>query len=676
VVWQVGQSLTRAISTAIFGQRFRIFWMLAGMLLLIFGGFRTALMIACRPLLAGASWTDILNCLFVGMRYDAMPIGFALTPLGLAIALAPAKIMAGKFFRMAVAIYIALTLTAAVFIEAVGMQFFLSPTHKSRLNWVVLEYMGGSNEVMTLIWQSYPVGWFGLLLLLLLIGTTAVFRRLLWRNGAGEGSLVFRTGWAVVAMGLCFLAIRGGIMHPLWLGEAYFCQNKTLCELSLNNVYTLSLAIQSQAVDSKEEEAEYPLPEIAHAQDVAASMFYQPGDEPVPYHLNPLMRQTQTGKPMTDYNVVVIIMESMSGKGVGVLGNSPSYTPFLDSLATESLYFDNIYAVGSRTCRGMIGILCGRCDLRGQSLLKRDRTQGQFATLPEVFRRRGYKTLMTYGGNPDFDNMKGFFSPSGLERMVAVDKMDPNAEKFVWGVHDRAMFQKTDEVLNELGDQKFFTVALTLSNHEPYNCPNDAPDMLTITDDDDAETALHKRHLNCYRYADWSLEQFFKKARQSKYFKNTIFLLVSDHGRGPVTSDMLEIEQHRLPCMIYAPGIVAPGRVSTIGSQADIAPTLLALLGGQYTHCFMGRNLLAVPPDEGFAMFFEWDRMVFLQAGHAASIMPNCQPVVFDIDPTTRHAKVEPNPDAKTAAIVERMLSLYKTSLYQYMHNQYQLLPE
>ena len=358
---------------------------------------------------------------------------------------------------------------------------------------------------------------------------------------------------------------------------------------------------------------------FAEAERITAELLFQGDDVPIGVNGNPLWRRTETRRPMLDYNVVVIVMEGMSGRLCGALGYPSAPTPVLDALSDEGLFFERMYAVGARTNRGLTGVLCGHPDLGGKSILKRRNARGRFLTLPEMFQRRGYRTAFLYGGDPSFDEMGDFFSQGGVEKIIGQEQMSAKAPANHWGVHDEVLFHTAHETFLAMSarDEPFFAVVLTLSNHESYDVPDGRVPMLPTT-------GTENKRVNAYRYADWALGEFFREAREAEYFRRTIFVLVADHGHGLDNRRLIDVPGFRVPCLFYAPGlpdVVPVRRVRTVCSQTDIPPTLLSLLGGSYEHCFLGRNVLNVPAGDGFALLHDDDRLAVVR-GERTLVLP------------------------------------------------------
>ena len=658
-----GRAAWQPIATAVLlGPRTRPLWITAAAGLLLFAAFRAVLILACWGNLAEVSGRGMLRCFVVGMKFDAMPIGFALLPMVLVLSLVPDPVLTGRRFRRLVAAYAAGTITLAGLVEVVGAGFFMH--EGARLNWMSIAYL--TLETAEFIWKNYPA-W------LVPPGVAAVYylsyrllRWAFWRGSRPAGPGWVRPVRAAVLVGLCALACHGGVRgRPVRRGSANFSDNRLISQLTLNNFFTGFSAVRSRIQESKDELTLYSFPPPEHCARAVGAMLRQDEDTPLPGGDNPLWRRTETGRPVRDYNVVMIVMESMAGWPVGALGHSPSYTPQLDAICREGLFFERMYAVGARTNRGMVGVLCGHPDLGATSVLKSPRAVGKFLTLPQIFRERGYRTLMLYGGRAKFDNMKKFFTRGGVETII--EQSDLNAADLAgnWGVADEVVLRRAHRSFDELGEKKFFGVILTVSNHEPYDIPAGRVPMLPADNE-------RNRQLNAFRYADWALGEFFRLARGSPYFGRTIFVLVADHGQGLNRRWALDVPGYRVPCVIYAPGIIPPGRVQTVASQTDVPPTLLALLGGQYEHCFLGRNILAVRPGDGFALLHEDQYLAWVRGRRALLLRPGSDPMLFEVsDDSMAKIPLARAGPAEVADMQDRMLSYYRMALDLFLNEGY-----
>jgi phosphoglycerol transferase MdoB-like AlkP superfamily enzyme len=265
-------------------------------------------------------------------------------------------------------------------------------------------------------------------------------------------------------------------------------------------------------------------------------------------------------------------------------GNQENITPFLDSIATKSLMFTNLYAVGNRTVRGLEAVTLSIPPTAGESVVKRKDNKNKFST-GNIFKQKGYNVKYLYGGDAFFDNMEDFFSGNGYD---IVDKKTLKPEEItfsnVWGVCDEDMANKAIKVMNEEAKtgKPFFNHWMTVSNHRPFTYPNDKIDI-----PGDA-----KSRNGGVKYTDYALRQFFTMAQKQSWFKNTVFVIVSDHCASSSGKTELPVDKYRIPAMIYAPGFVQPQKYDTLMSQIDVMPTLFGLLNFNYQSKFFGQDVL------------------------------------------------------------------------------------
>lgn len=641
------------------GQRLRPIWVLGGLLFVVFTLFRAGLLLAVVDTLRGVGPLTAAGCLLAGLRYDAVVVGFVLLPLALAVALAQNTTFARKGFRRFVVAYAAFTATFVVVMEIVGAVFFMH--FGERLNWMTFDYF--YKDVAVFLAGSYPVVY----LTPVIVGAMLyIFHRLfkwsLWAGPAPDDAHWVRPVLALVLAAPLMLACHGGFDPFVKLpGRAYFTHNKAVTQLSLNHFYTMASAMFAHANLQEELDA----PQTRSAGALAARMLHTPGDQAVEGGDNPLARVSPPARNFEGCNVVLILMEGMSGRPVGALGHSPSQTPRFDQLCREGLFFSRMYAVGARTSQGIVGTLCGHPDLGGTSLIKAPRRAGCLGmtmTLPNAFRQRDYRTAFIYGGNLEFDNMHEFLAARGMEEFTGREQMSGGSLSD-WGVHDQTVLEKAHQQFLSWNDRPFFAMVLTVSNHEPYDVPTGVTPLLPADSEDN-------KRLNAYRYADWALGEFFRAARTAPYFQKTLFVLVADHGRDFDRERIVDVPGYRVPCLIYAPGMIEPGVVDTVCSQADLAATVLGLLGQPTRHCFMGRNVLNVPAGDGFAFMQSGDCMAFVR-GDNALVLPPSQPAsLYRIGPDDM-TLVAPAQSASAAQLLKELRAFKTTSLRLYATGQY-----
>jgi phosphoglycerol transferase MdoB-like AlkP superfamily enzyme len=303
----------------------------------------------------------------------------------------------------------------------------------------------------------------------------------------------------------------------------------------------------------------------------------------------------------------MISVESLSASYMKAFGDTNNITPYLDSLKTHSLFFNNLYASGTRTVRGLEALSLSIPPTPGQSVVKRPDNANMFS-LGSVFRSKGYITQYIYGGYSYFDNMKDFFGKNGYN---VIDRSSIPAEKIhyqnIWGVADEDLFTLALQTLDSNYQTKkpFFTQIMTVSNHRPYTYPDGRIDIPSVS----------QTRYGAVKYTDYAINSFLKQAASKKWFANTIFVIVSDHCAGSSGSVELPVTGYHIPMLIYAPYILKPAEVEELTAQIDIGPTILGLLHFNYRSKFFGQDVLNAPLGKKHAFISTYQGLGYLQDG-------------------------------------------------------------
>lgn len=303
--------------------------------------------------------------------------------------------------------------------------------------------------------------------------------------------------------------------------------------------------------------------------------------------INSLNRKvTSEIQPEVHKNVVLISIESLSADFLKLYGNKDGITPFLDSLSQQSLVFTNLYATGNRTVRGLEALTLCIPPTAGESIIKRENENKNKFTTGSVFKSKGYTTKFLYGGYSYFDNMKDFFGGNGYQ-IVDRDNFKPEEITFanVWGVCDEDMAKKAISEMNK--DAKtgkpFFHHWMTVSNHRPYTYPDGKIDI----------SPTSKSRNGGVKYTDYALKKFFEMAARQDWYKNTVFVIVADHCASSAGKTELPMDKYRIPGMIFAPDFIKPEKFRTVASQIDLMPTLFGLLHFNYDSKFLGQDVFS-----------------------------------------------------------------------------------
>ncbi|PYY66664.1 sulfatase, partial [Pseudomonas jessenii] len=287
-------------------------------------------------------------------------------------------------------------------------------------------------------------------------------------------------------------------------------------------------------------------------------------------------------------NIVLVTIESFSAKYMGSNGDTRNLTPNLDALRKQSLYFNNFYATGTRTDRGLEAITLAIPPTPGRSIVKRVGRESGFASLGQQLNAVGYDSVFVYGGRGYFDNMNAFFSGNGY-RIVDQSSVEESEIHFknAWGMADEDLYNQTLKLADAdyAKQQPFLLQLMTTSNHRPYTYPDNRIDIKSGNGRDGA-----------VKYTDYAIGRFLDQARQKPWFDNTIFIFVADHTAGSAGKEDLPIANYQIPLFIYAPKLIEARETAQLASQIDLAPTLLGLLNLDYESTFFGRNLLQDNP--------------------------------------------------------------------------------
>ena len=360
-------------------------------------------------------------------------------------------------------------------------------------------------------------------------------------------------------------------------------------------------------------------------------------------------------------NVIQITVESLSALFLGIYNRESSLTPNLDVLAQKSLVFDNLYATGTRTDRGMEALVLSLPPTPGRSLIKRPRNEHLFS-MGSVFRSKGYDTAFIYGGYGYFDNMNYFFGNNGY-RVVDRTSVAPADVTFAnaWGACDGDLFQWTlrEADTSFAAGKPFHFFVMTTSNHRPYSYPDGLIDLPSKT----------SGRNGAVKYTDYAIGRFLRDATVKPWFKNTIFVIVADHCAASAGKSELPVENYHIPMIIYAPGKqIARGRITTLTSQIDFAPTFFGLLHWTYPSRFFGHDILQVQEDDAHAFVGNYQKVGHLEQNMFTVLKPVRKSSTYQYDPATKTLMSA----AKDVAGFEETISYYQTASDMYQEGTYQ----
>lgn len=438
-----------------------------------------------------------------------------------------------------------------------------------KYNFIAVNYLIYTNEVIGNIMQSYPV----ISLFSALFLVTGIVTYFILKGSKNYINTIPSFNQKLKISGIYIVLFAISLFAIPNLAKTENSKNVFVNELQANGLYKFYLAFQNNKLDyfkfykTSPEQKAYA---ILKEQFPAIS-----GEQ--------MIRKITSDSTENHKNVVLITIESLSAEYMKMYGNQQNITPFLDSLAQKSLQFTNLYAVGNRTVRGLEAVTLCLPPTAGESIIKREDDKNKFST-GFLFNQRGYNVKFMYGGDAFFDNMQDFYSGNGY-KIVDKSSFTPEEITFsnVWGVCDEDMYNKAIKVMNaEAKENKpFFNHIMTVSNHRPFTYPNNKIDIPGDIKSRDGGV----------KYTDYSLRRFFAMASKQPWFKNTVFVIVADHCASSAGKTELPLDKYRIPAFIYNPE-AKPAKYNKLMSQIDLMPTLFGLLHFSYESKFFGQDVL------------------------------------------------------------------------------------
>ncbi|OGO82358.1 MAG: sulfatase, partial [Chromatiales bacterium RIFOXYA1_FULL_46_5] len=463
--------------------------------------------------------TDVLMQLFVqGLRADIIVICLLLVVPVLLIPLSSVRGLGKLWFQFSYFWCLA-ALVLLVFMELASPAFILQ--YDVRPNRLFVEYLKYPKEVLSTLWFG-----FRLPLVLGVVATLVLtwLMRRIFRSGKcslSRWSIGKAIGLWCLALVLLFAGIRSTTDHrPANPAIFAITADAMVNSLVLSSAYSVLYALYNLKHEARSSEIYGKLPTeqmLKQSLDwpwLKSYQFANP-DYPTAHWQQAVIKRA---KPL---NLVIVLQESLGATFVKSLGGL-AVTPELEQLKQQGIWFENLYATGTRSVRGIEAVVAGFPPTPAQSTVKLSNSQQHFTTLASILKAQGYQTQFIYGGEAHFDNMRSFFTGNGVDHIVDQSQMQNPVFTGSWGASDEDLFTTAHQQLTTLHQQNkpFFSLIFTSSNHEPFEFP-------------DGRIDLHQEPKNtvnnAVKYADWAMGQFFRKAKQSDYWQNTLFLIVADH---------------------------------------------------------------------------------------------------------------------------------------------------
>nr|WP_315210783.1 sulfatase-like hydrolase/transferase [uncultured Flavobacterium sp.] len=533
----------------------------------------------------------IIGTFITGFFYDIGTVSFLIIPSVIYYFVFPNRWIGSWIDKILVSFFTSLTIFIIVFTFFAEFTFW--DEFKTRFNFIAVDYLIYTHEVVANIQQSYPLPILvaGVLSITGLIIYTYYKLNIFKETFTTKASVKDRT---IVLATTIVIALFFSIF--ITNNQAEWSSNRYNAEISKSGIYSFFAAFRNNQMVYNEF---YTSVKDDQAFQIVRNKL---NDNNSKYQSNKFsIHRTisdSTNSTPSKKNVVFILVESLSGSFMKEFGNKENITPFLDSLSQKSIFFENLYATGTRTVRGMEAMTLCIPPTPGQSIVKRPENQNLY-TISNVFKSKGYNSNFFYGGDGYFDNMNAYFGGNGFtiydrgRGSVLSDKIktvrnnisdDEVTFENAWGICDADIYSKMIKVADEhyKSNKPFFNFVMTTSNHRPYTYPDNAIDIPSGTGREGA-----------VKYTDYALKNMFEKVKSKPWFKNTVFIIIADHCASSAGKDEIDVANYHIPAFIVNLPEYQNQKIKKQCSQIDIFPTFFSLLHWNYESNFFGKNILA-----------------------------------------------------------------------------------
>lgn len=606
------------------------------------------------------SVVSLLKILAIGLLFDIGVLSFLFAISTLYLLLIPQRFIGSLLDKGA--IFFGFSLTLLIFVFTFFAEITFWEEFKCRFNFVAVDYLIYTFEVIQNINESYPL----YILIPSMLFITGIIFYFFYKNDFFVKTFSTKTPFKNrIIPFLISLILMLFYVFFISNSNAEWSENRYNNEISKAGIYSFFAEFRNNKLDYN---TFYSSISDEDAFKLVRSNLQEDSEQFINNDYSIKRKISDSLDSNLKPNVVFILIESLSASFMTEFGNEDKLTPFLDSIANQSLFFKNLYATGNRTVRGMEAVTLSIPPTPGQSIVKRPNNSNLY-TVSNVFKDKNYQCNFFYGGDGYFDNMNAFYGGNGFdiydrgrgsilgnEVKTTRHNIDDSEVTFenAWGICDEDIYNKMIKVADEYHQKKkpFLNFIMTTSNHRPYTYPNDKIDIPSGTGRNGA-----------VKYSDYALQQMFAKAKNKPWFKNTIFVFIADHCASSAGKDEIDVANYHIPAIIYGQNLIKPQKVTKLCSQIDVFPTLFGQLHWNYTSNFFGTNVLSNSYKERALMGTylklanktDNDVMILSNQKHNANYLWNA---------TSNHLQLVPMNKAK----LDETISWYQTADYLFLN--------
>ena len=537
---------------------------------------------------------DFIKSMWLGMRFDLRMVVLMLLPLffiGGIKWLSPFNYKAARYVWLAY-----LSALFGVYVMFYVFDFGHYAYLNTRLDFTAMRFVENMAISAEMVWESYPVIPITIAIiftnLLFIFLTNKLFARVSKQENAEYG---WKKGIAFGLFGFIVLLVLGYSkfsQYPLRWSEAAFSKHPFATQLTYNPIHYFFDTWKNGRVTFDEDKVRTYYPLMAYFLGVddinATSLNFKRDIKPV---------NSFGEKP----NIVIVILESFASYKSSLSGNPVDPSPHMRELAANGLFFKNFFTPATGTARSIYCTVTSLPDVELKGTSSRNPLIVNQHSIIEDF--KGYDKSYFIGGSASWGNIRGMLNQSmpNLKLYEEPDYESPRTD--VWGISDIDLFREANKAL-QTRPEPFISVIQTSGNHRPYTIPDESYGFKVRTDVSNDEVKQYGygsvEEYNSFRFMDYSVGHFMELARESDYYKNTIFIFWGDHGIngnpgkhttiGESTSK-LGLGSYRVPFVIYSPLISEPKVYDAVVSEVDVMPTIASLANVSYSATTLGRDM-------------------------------------------------------------------------------------
>ncbi len=553
-----------------------------------------------------------------GLRMDTIVASLFLLIPAILLLLLPSKLK--HLANISLRFYFLLIFLVVIYIENATFPFFAE--FDVRPNALFINYLEYPKEVFGNIWASYKLEIFISTVMLL------AFAVWFWKRSRHFFIEVYDIAYSrrillfLPVFIVLFIGVRSSFGHrPANISDATYTHSHLVNEITKNSLYAIGYAYYSQKTTGFKIKryGKMPLVEayrrMGKRLDIDPKKCKTPFARIVPTHF-------KRKKPK---NLVIFVQESLGAQFVGALGDKRGLTPNLDRYAEQGLWFTSLYSNGTRSVRGLAGLSAGFLPVAGKGVLKRNKSQKDFFTVAQLLKPYGYHSVFIYGGEKRFDNMASWYYGNGFDDIIDENKFNNPTFHGIWGVSDEDLVKRANQEFKGFyaKQQPFVSVMFSTSNHTPFEFPEGRIELVKGVEKHSVENAI--------KYADYAIGLFIDSARKEAYYKDTIFLIASDHNVRVYGDDLLPFNLFKIMGIILGEGVEAK-TINRLTMQPDLLATALDLIGiDNLRYPILGHSIYESHHKNMSLMKFH--QMYGLRVGdEIAIIQPEEQPVTMKIN--------------------------------------------